>query len=200
MIKAVICDHGGVLSIREEIPGAPDRWRIKLGLDPESFQNALFDRDLGHQIAIGALTQEDESKLVAHRLRIDLPTLERLRQECWFRPIINYQLIEFLESLKPAAKVACLTNWSLEARAVMEERGVARVFDLIVVSAEERLAKPDPRIFELTLERLGVAPSEAVVIDDSMANIEAARSLGLGAVHFEDTDRTMSELRLAIEH
>lgn len=199
MIKAVICDHGGVLSTREEAAGALDRWRSQLGLDSESFKNALFDRNLGDQMAIGAVTQEDGSKLIAHRLGIDLPTLERLREECWSPPIINAQLIEFLESLKPAVKVACLTNWSLEARAVMEKRGVAQVFDLIVVSAEEGLAKPNPRIFEVTLDRLGVSASEAVVIDDSMANVEAARSLGLEAVLFEDTDRAILELRLAIE-
>lgn len=123
MIKAVICDHGGVLSTRDETTGALDRWRSQLGLDSESFQNALFDRDLGDQMAIGAVTQEDGSKLIAGLLGIDLPTLERLRQECWSAPIVNAQLIEFLESLKPAVKVACLTNWSVEARAVMEKRG-----------------------------------------------------------------------------
>lgn len=195
MVKAVITDHGGVLSSRQETPGALERWRAQLGLDEDSFRLALFDPDLGRRIALGTMAPSEGSKLIAQKLGIDVATLQVLRKECWSAPLINREFVEFLVSLKPLHRVACLTNWGLDARETLKERGLNGAFDLIVISAEEGLAKPDARIFEITLERLGVAAKEAIFVDDSEEYVEAASRLGLHALRFQGTQRTIREVR-----
>jgi HAD superfamily hydrolase (TIGR01509 family) len=64
----------------------------------------------------------------------------------------------------------------------------------VIISAEVGLAKPDPRIYQLALERLGVDPPEAVFVDDFLRNVEAARAAGLHAVHFKGPEQARAEL------
>jgi 2-haloacid dehalogenase len=68
-------------------------------------------------------------------------------------------------------------------------KSVAPVIDLmrdVVVSAEEGIAKPDPRIFEICLDRNGLERFETMFVDDSLANCEAAEGIGITAHHFTD--------------
>jgi putative hydrolase of the HAD superfamily len=68
------------------------------------------------------------------------------------------------------------------------------VFDEIVISGEVGLHKPDPAIFELTCERLGVQPSDCVFVDDLRENCEAAETLGITAILHRGADSTLPEL------
>jgi 2-haloacid dehalogenase len=65
----------------------------------------------------------------------------------------------------------------------------------IVVSGVEKLVKPDPAIYQLALTRFGLAPGEAIFIDDSLPNVVAARENGFVGYHFTDADGLRSELR-----
>jgi 2-haloacid dehalogenase len=74
----------------------------------------------------------------------------------------------------------------------------AAVFDRfrdIVVSGDERLVKPDPAIFRLALERFGLAPDDAVFVDDVPANVAAAAQLGIHAILFRGADPLRDALR-----
>jgi HAD superfamily hydrolase (TIGR01509 family) len=71
---------------------------------------------------------------------------------------------------------------------------IADAFDLIVVSGEEKVMKPDPAIYTLTLARLGRQPEEAVFVDDFAHNIEAAQQLGLATIHFHPDTNVPAEL------
>lgn len=80
-----------------------------------------------------------------------------------------------------------------------EYRAIEPLFDLfgdIVVSGDEKLAKPDPRIFELAARRFGYAPADMLFIDDNAANIAAAQVLGWQVHHFRDA----RHLRADLEH
>ena len=68
-------------------------------------------------------------------------------------------------------------------------------FDERVYSCVEGTRKPEPRIYEIALERLGVEPAEAVFLDDFAAMVEGARELGMAAVHVEDTATAIAETR-----
>jgi 2-haloacid dehalogenase len=84
-------------------------------------------------------------------------------------------------------RLLALTNWSAEsfphAREMFEVLGR---FEAFVVSGEERVTKPDPRIFTTTIERHGLDPARTAYIDDSAANVAAAGDLGLRALQFTD--------------
>lgn len=92
-------------------------------------------------------------------------------------------------------RLVALTNWSAETFPIARERfAFLGWFEDIVVSGDERLAKPDPRIFRLTLERNGLEPAGTVFIDDLPANIQAATALGLDAVHFQGAHGLRADL------
>jgi 2-haloacid dehalogenase len=81
--------------------------------------------------------------------------------------------------------VAGLTNWSAELFPhALERFDFLALFDDIVVSGDERLAKPDPAVFELLAARLGRPLSACVFVDDSATNVAAAAAAGLDAIHY----------------
>jgi 2-haloacid dehalogenase len=93
--------------------------------------------------------------------------------------------VRVLEAIRAAGRPNyAITNFSREKFALARARFpfLAR-FDGTVVSAEERLLKPDPAIYRVLLDRYGLAAADCVFIDDSAANVAAARGLGMQAVH-----------------
>jgi 2-haloacid dehalogenase len=88
-----------------------------------------------------------------------------------------------------------LTNWSAETfRIARREFGFLDLFDAIVVSGEERVAKPDPRIFQILLDRHGLDAAHTIVIDDAPANVTAAREAGLVAIRYESPSALREQL------
>lgn len=97
--------------------------------------------------------------------------------------------------LDVGVRVVGLTNWSAETFHHAEQVAPAvGLLEGVVVSGETGLAKPDPRIFELTARRFGLTPSRTVFADDSVPNVEAAARVGFDAVVFTSADRLRADL------
>src|SRR6187551_3805361 len=96
-------------------------------------------------------------------------------------------------------RMAILTNnvreWEPHWRSMLP---VDEIFELVVDSGFEGVRKPDPAIYELTLERLGVAPQAALFLDDLEVNCEAARVLGMEAVWFRSTAQAIADVEAAL--
>jgi len=101
-----------------------------------------------------------------------------------------------IESLSQKYQLYGLTNWSAETFPLVYNQ-----FDFftklkgIVVSGEEKLVKPDARIFNLLLERYELKAEETLFVDDNKANVDAAKSLGFKTIHFTDKVILSSELK-----
>jgi len=67
-------------------------------------------------------------------------------------------------------------------------------FDVLIWSFEHKMAKPDPAIYRLTLDKLGTQPAETLFIDDKQANIDAARALGMIAIQFSTVEKLREDL------
>ena len=104
--------------------------------------------------------------------------------------------VEILAELRATGvRLLALTNWSAETFPLARPRyPFLEWFDGIVVSGEVGLAKPDVRIFQHLVERHGLDPATTVFIDDSIPNVEAARGIGLIALHFQDAGVLRDEL------
>ena len=104
--------------------------------------------------------------------------------------------VEVLAELRAAGvPLYALTNWSAETFAITRGRFEwLDWFDGLLVSGEERMTKPDPAFFRLLLDRFGLDPGATVFVDDSEANVAAARELGIDAVRFTGPDRLRREL------
>jgi 2-haloacid dehalogenase len=94
-------------------------------------------------------------------------------------------------------RLVALTNWSQETfhHAPAAFPDVFALFDDIVVSGAEGVAKPDPAIFGILSRRLGHPVDGVFYADDSLANVAAARAAGMDAVHFTDADTLRVHLR-----
>jgi putative hydrolase of the HAD superfamily len=96
-------------------------------------------------------------------------------------------------------RMALLTNnvreWESRWRTLAP---IDDIFGLVVDSAFVGMRKPDPEIYALTVERLGVAAGECLFVDDVERNCEAARSGGMSAVVYRDAEQAIAEIRAAL--
>lgn len=105
--------------------------------------------------------------------------------------------VAILEALDAAGRpLYAITNFSAEKWAITVPRhGFLRRFRDVVVSAHERVTKPDPAIYRLFLDRNGLDPAACVFIDDSEANVAGARAVGMDAIHFTEASALAEALR-----
>lgn len=88
--------------------------------------------------------------------------------------------IECLEKLHKRYRIGIIANQSLGSRERLEKFGILKYIDVVVASAEEGVAKPDKRIFEIALERAGCKPEETVMVGDRLDNdIVPANEIGM---------------------
>ncbi|MCP3931843.1 MAG: HAD family phosphatase [Bacteroidetes bacterium] len=94
-------------------------------------------------------------------------------------------------------RLYALTNWSHETFPVaLRKYDFLQLFKGIVVSGEEKMKKPESRIYQTTLDRYGIDPSTAVFIDDSEKNVEGARSAGIHGIHFQSPAQLNEALKM----
>jgi putative hydrolase of the HAD superfamily len=108
-------------------------------------------------------------------------------------------MVSVLEHCKRNFKVACITNnvKSGTGPAMARDetvRAVMDLFDLVVESSVEGIRKPNPKIYELTCDRLGVAPAQTVFLDDLGINLKPARALGMQTIKVLSEDQAIREL------
>lgn len=96
----------------------------------------------------------------------------------------TWQVLDRLKS--QGVPLHAITNWSAETwpEGLKVQPRLGEVFGVTVVSGEEGIMKPDPRIFEILCGRAGVAPSECVFIDDAAHNVAGACAVGMDGIHF----------------
>ncbi len=107
------------------------------------------------------------------------------------------ETVQLLEELKTENKcrLLALTNWSHQTFPIaMDRYQFLELFEGILVSGEERMKKPDLEIYQLLIKRYALVPSNAVFIDDSVPNVQAAKEAGLQAIHFKDADQLWKKL------
>ena len=90
-----------------------------------------------------------------------------------------------------------LTNWSMETFPEARRRfAILQMVDRYVVSAQERLVKPDPRLFRVLLDRYGLQPGECIFVDDNADNVAAACRLGIEGILFRGAGELREKLKL----
>ncbi len=105
------------------------------------------------------------------------------------------ETVEILFELKKKYKIYGLTNWSAETFPIALDRfEFFQVFDGILVSGEEKLIKPDKKIFERMMEKFYLKPENCLFIDDNLKNVEASRAFGIETIHFLNPENLREEL------
>jgi putative hydrolase of the HAD superfamily len=170
-------------------------WDARLGCAPGTVEQLVFNSDHGRAAQRGQVTAEVHWLWIGDQLGLSAESLAQFRRDFWAGDKMDYDLIAFIRTLRPTYTTAIISNYMDSLRAELtDEYQVANAFDLIVVSAEFGIMKPDPRIYEYTLTQLNVEPEQSVFIDDFAHNIAAARAVGMHAIHFTDQIDLSAEL------
>ena len=208
-MKAVISDFGGVLTT--PLMRSFAAFQDHTGIPPEALgraMQAIAERDGAHplfELEKGNLTEERFLIELADALVPELghrPKLHGFRDIYFDALDPNEPMVELMRELKGRGlRMALLTNnvreWEPLWRSML---AVDEIFELVVDSAFVGMRKPEPEIYELTLERLGdgIAADDCLFVDDVLVNVEAARELGMPAVHFQSNEQAIPEIRAAL--
>lgn len=179
MIKAIIFDCFGVI-----VGKGFDYTYTQAGGDPKK-DRALVD-DMLKQANLGIITEDKFNQSMAEHLGKSLSEwhedLKRAEQA-------DQELLNFISGLRAKYKTALLSNSN---KGVLSHKiggdYLEQCFDEVICSAEVGMLKPSPDIYKLTADRLGVAPSECVFIDDHKSFTVAAEDIGMKAITYTDFD------------
>ena len=206
-VRAVISDFGGVLT--SPLFESFAAWQRQSGLSFERLGQAMADateRNGFHplyELEKGTITESEFLRMLEAEL--DPATSLSGMRDVYFEHLHpNPAMIDFMRELRGRGlRMALLTNnvreWEPQWRAKLPE--IDEIFEVVVDSAFVGMRKPDREIYELTLERLGggVAAEDCLFVDDVDVNCEAARSLGMQAVHYLDPDQAIAEIRALVQ-
>lgn len=193
-IRAVVFDIGGVL---ERIDGDPEawlgKWRRRLGMTDAEFEAAAASTDRSDPM-VGEVTEAEYRQHWIEALRLSEPDADEFWQDMWdwYCGELDTELMAWAAGLRPARATAILSNSGPGAREQEEARyAFSTVFDPIVYSHEVGMRKPEPRIYALTCELLGVEPREVVFLDDTQISVDGAHAAGMHAVLHRSTPESI---------
>jgi putative hydrolase of the HAD superfamily len=200
-IRAVVFDIGGVLEITQDL--SPTRsqdsitraWEARLGLPPGKVDERMRDAWIGG--SVGTITLDEVHQALRDRLGLDEEQVAAFMADMWreYLGTANTELIEYARGLRGRYRTAILSNSFVGARDQEQAAyGFEDLVDEIVYSHESGMSKPDPRIYALTCERLGVLPHETVFLDDSEMCVTGARDAGWHAVLYSGNATVIEEI------
>jgi putative hydrolase of the HAD superfamily len=206
-IKAVISDFGGVLTtpLIQSFMAFQDETGIStetLGKGMQAAteangENPLFEMERGEitEVAFLETLTDALEPLLGHR-----PEMHRFKEIYFDALEPNPAMIELMRELKAEGyQMAMLTNnvreWEPLWRSMLP---VDEIFETVVDSGFVGCRKPESKIYELTLERIKRPAEDCLFVDDVLVNCKGARKAGLHAVHFQDNEQAIPEIRAAL--
>ena len=203
-IEAIVSDFGGVLTT--PLFQSFLRFQESHGVPLESLgvvMQRIAERDGEHplyRLERGELTEAEFNSLLEAGLRAELGRDIDMAEfaDTYFAGLdTNHAFVDWLRDARErrGLRLALLTNnvreWEARWRAMLP---VDELFEVVVDSAFVGLRKPDPRIYQLTLDRLGLSADACAFVDDFEHNCAAAAELGMHAVWFRDTEQAIADL------
>lgn len=198
----LIVDYGGVLT--SPLSTTVDPWLAAEGLDREVFRTLMRDwfapdaaPNVGHDLETGAIAPAAFEREFARRLRRtdgSMPAAEGLLGRMFADFGTDPRMVAVLHTARGhGLRTALLSNsWGFDYdRADWEQ-----LFDVVVISGEVGMRKPDPDIFRHTAALLGVAAAECVFVDDLGVNVRGAAAVGMIGIRHTDVEVTVDELQV----
>ncbi len=203
-VRALIVDWGGVLT--NDLSTVMDTWTLGEDFEAHHFAEVIstwFGRDAGVEAEINPIH-------VLERGEIAVPDFEAKLAEELSRTtgrdvsaegLLDRLFSHFEHAHDMTALVRRAHGWGIRTGLLSNSWGdhypehlFDGMFDAVVISGRVGMRKPEPRIFQYTLDQLDVTASESVFVDDLAHNIAAARELGFVTVHHRDYQSTQLEL------
>lgn len=197
-IKALVWDMEGVLMLTDE---------NDISLTVAKTLNAPYEKvreiyfsDTNDKVDLGEITMDQFNEYVLDTLQISRDKKHLLEEVFNEKVYIDEDLLKQIVEMGREYKIGLLSNYSNDLRPKIEKEWViGSVFDEIIISCEVGMVKPDPAIFTLMLDRLGVKADETVFIDDRIKNIDGAKKMGFHTVFFTNKEQALAELALLLQ-
>jgi len=194
MIQTVIFDLGGVL-VRTEDRKPRQLLAEKFGMTYEEMDSLVYGSPTSKEAGEGKISAEQHKEAVLKTLGLPPDSFESFGDEFWGGDRLDKKLVEFITGLRGEYSTALLSNaWDDLRPLLVNLWKIDGIFDHIFISAEVKLAKPDPRIYQHVINELQQDPSEMIFVDDFIENVIAAKAEGLHAIHFRYRDQALNEL------
>ena len=208
-LRGLLVDYGGVLT--NPLPEFMAGWVKADGIDPDRFAELMrrwlgpgADRNPVHDLETGRISAAEFERLLAAELLERTPAqpgaadrAAGMLTRMFSGMRVESSMIDVVRTVRAAGvRTGLLSNsWGLD----YERDGWDALFDAVVISGEVGLRKPDPAIYALASERLGLPPEQIVFIDDLRPNVQAAAAAGMVGVQHVDLQTTVSELEILFE-
>jgi putative hydrolase of the HAD superfamily len=192
--RAVVFDIGGVLELTPPL-GTAEKWEGRLRLPPGGLAGRLGSLFAAGNV--GAVTEAEVRRGIGELLAVDEPAVDEFMSDMWaeYLGTLNTELAAYFAGLRPACRTGIISNSFVGAREREQERyGFGQMTDVIIYSHETGLSKPDPRIYRLACDRLGVLPEEMIFLDDLEPNVTAAVELGACGILFTSTAQAIADI------
>jgi putative hydrolase of the HAD superfamily len=201
---AVLCDIDGVL---RHWPAA-DALEQEHGLPIGALAAAAFAPARLQPAITGRITDEEWRSAVAGDLAAAHGSKDRAHAAvaAWSAlvPRVDHEVVALLRQARSVASVpvALVSNATTRLEWDLARQDLADLADTVVNTARIGVAKPDHRVYRLAAERLGIPPARCLFVDDTPANVTAAREAGMAAVHYRRVDDLRAALAplLAVRH
>lgn len=196
-LKAVVLDIGGVLECNTD--AGEQRWLTRLGLSKEELSRRMAPIDQAG--AVGEIDLAEAERRIAAAFSLDDGDVHAFMEDIWsdYVGTLNEPVAAYFASLRGRYRTGIVSNSFVGAREREAVHGFEEMCDVIVYSHEVGCTKPDPAIYLIACERLGVRPSEALFVDDSPSCVEGARAVGMEAILFVDTEQALAAIRARLQ-
>lgn len=197
-IRAVVFDIGGGLEYTPKL-GIDEQWEQELSLKAGELHERLYPVWKGG--SYGTMSEAEVHQNIGAIMGWPPEQVSAYMDDVWreYLGTLNVELCDYFARLRPRYITAILSNSFAGAR---EKEEAAYHFDemcdLIIYSHEEGVAKPDPRLYALTCERLGVQPAKMIFLDDREVIIAAANEFGIHGILFTDNAQAIAEIEACL--
>lgn len=195
-IKGIIWDFSGVL-LKPLVPDPHAFIARELGMNPREFAKYL-DGEGNRMLDLGEESEAEFYQRIIREQNLNEKDAMRIFDHYFFDLFeLNQALIEYIRQSRTRFKMGLCSNFSSLLRSLMTKKWkIIDIFDVLVISSEVKLLKPDAPIYHLTLKKMALKADEVVFVDDSERNIIGANALGIQGVLFKDNLSTIREIDL----
>lgn len=194
MIKAIIFDIGGVIINL-------DLFRKKLEsifkpIDKQKFWSLIHTK--ATSLSRGEMGELDYWKIIVSETGKKVP--ETILKTLWTKNFekmisIDHNILKIIKRLSFNYKMGIISNIIYSHKQLIENKGIFRFFDVVILSCDIQLSKDNKEIFKLAAKKLKVSERECVFIDDIQKFIDVASSVGMKTIWYKDPKQLVSSLR-----
>jgi len=190
----LLVDFGGVLTT--DVFAAFRAFCVAEGLPEQTVRNAFMRddtaRNLLFELELGTLPEEEFERRFAAVLGVAEPSGLIARIFAGMGP--EEAMVDAVAAARRGGVRTGLISNSWGAGTAYDRSRFDELFDGVVISSDEGIRKPDPAIYALGAQRIGLAPEDCVFVDDLPGNLKPARAMGMATVHHVEVERTLGEL------